>query len=68
MWNLAAYLRSNFNREVLLFHVGFDIHSTRITIYVLNETGQVVHRSRVPRLRHKKPTSYRNSSQWRQCR
>src|SRR3954453_12326518 len=30
-----------------MFHVGLDIHSTRITICVLNETGQVVHRSQV---------------------
>jgi transposase len=28
-----------------MFHVGLDIHSTRISICVLNETGQVVHRS-----------------------
>src|SRR5262249_28436530 len=30
-----------------MFHVGLDIHSTRITICVLNETGQVVHRAQV---------------------
>ena len=30
-----------------MFHVGLDIHSTRIAICVLNETGQVVHRSQV---------------------
>lgn len=30
-----------------MFHVGLDIHSTRISICVLNETGQVVHRSQV---------------------
>src|SRR3954453_10090151 len=30
-----------------MFHVGLDIHSTRITICVLNETGQVVQRARV---------------------
>jgi transposase len=30
-----------------MFHVGLDIHSTRITICVLNETGQVVHRSQI---------------------
>ena len=30
-----------------MFHVGLDIHSNRISICVLNETGQVVHRSRV---------------------
>src|SRR3954469_13388538 len=30
-----------------MFHVGLDIHSTRIAICVLGETGQVVHRSQV---------------------
>src|SRR4051794_29433101 len=30
-----------------MFHVGLDIHSTRISICVLGETGQVVHRSQV---------------------
>src|SRR5215212_2758706 len=30
-----------------MLHVGLDIHSTRITICVLGETGQVVHRARV---------------------
>jgi transposase len=30
-----------------MFHVGLDIHSTRISICVLNETGQVVQRSQV---------------------
>ena len=30
-----------------MFHVGLDIHSTRISICVLNETGQVTHRSQV---------------------
>ena len=30
-----------------MFHVGLDIHSTRITICVLGETGQVVHRAQV---------------------
>lgn len=30
-----------------MFHVGLDIHSTRIAVCVLNETGQVVHRSQV---------------------
>lgn len=30
-----------------MLHVGLDIHSTRISICVLNETGQVVHRSQV---------------------
>jgi transposase len=30
-----------------MLHVGLDIHSARISICVLNETGQVVHRSRV---------------------
>src|SRR5262245_18704097 len=30
-----------------MFHVGLDIHSTRISICVLNETGQVIHRSQV---------------------
>lgn len=30
-----------------MFHVGLDIHSTRISICVLNETGQVFHRSQV---------------------
>jgi transposase len=30
-----------------MLHVGPDIHTTRITICVLNETGQVVHRSQV---------------------
>jgi transposase len=30
-----------------MLHVGLDIHSTRITICALNETGQVVRRSQV---------------------
>ena len=30
-----------------MFHVGLDIHSRRISICVLNGTGQVVHRSQV---------------------
>src|SRR5947207_5412263 len=30
-----------------MLHVGLDIHSTRITICVLNETGQVVRRAQV---------------------
>src|SRR3954453_10643145 len=30
-----------------MFHVGLDIHSTRISICVLSQTGQVVHRSQV---------------------
>src|SRR6476620_5355639 len=30
-----------------MLHVGLDIHSTRITICALDETGQVVHRSQV---------------------
>jgi transposase len=30
-----------------MLHVGLDIHSTRIAICVLNERGQVVHRSQV---------------------
>src|SRR5438552_2821053 len=30
-----------------MLHVGLDIHSTRITICVLGETGQVVHRAQV---------------------
>ena len=30
-----------------MLHVGLDIHSTRITIYVLNETGPVVRRAQV---------------------
>src|SRR2546430_6600026 len=30
-----------------MFHVGLDIHSTRISVCVLGETGQVVHRSQV---------------------
>jgi hypothetical protein len=30
-----------------MFHVGLDIHSTRISICGLNETGQVVHRSQL---------------------
>jgi transposase len=30
-----------------MFHVGLDIHSARITICVLNETGQVVRRAQV---------------------
>ena len=30
-----------------MFYVGLDIHSKRISICVLNETGQVVHRSQV---------------------
>ena len=30
-----------------MFHVGLDIHSTRISICVLNESGQVAHRTQV---------------------
>jgi transposase len=30
-----------------MFHVGLDIHSTRISICALNETGQVFHRYQV---------------------
>src|SRR5258707_13484037 len=30
-----------------MFYVGLDIHSTRISICAINETGQVVHRSQV---------------------
>ena len=30
-----------------MFHVGLDIHSTRISICVLGDTGQVAHRSQV---------------------
>jgi transposase len=30
-----------------MFHVGLDIHSKRISICALNETGQVIHRSQV---------------------
>jgi transposase len=30
-----------------MFHVGLDIHSTRISVCVLNETGQVVRRDQV---------------------
>ena len=30
-----------------MFHVGLDIHSKRISICVLNETGQMFHRSQV---------------------
>ena len=30
-----------------MFHVGLDIHSTRISICVLDDTGQVTHRSQV---------------------
>jgi transposase len=30
-----------------MFHVGLDIHSTRISVCVLDETGQVAHRSQV---------------------
>src|SRR3954469_1198661 len=30
-----------------MFHVGLDIHSTRISICVLSDTGQVAHRSQV---------------------
>jgi hypothetical protein len=30
-----------------MLHVGLDIHSTRITICVLGETGQVAHRAQV---------------------
>src|SRR6478672_2933705 len=30
-----------------MFHVGLDIHTTRITICALNERGQVVHRAQV---------------------
>jgi transposase len=33
-----------------MFHVGLDIHSTRISICVLNERGQVVQRSQVRRI------------------
>jgi transposase len=30
-----------------MFYVGLDIHTKHISICVLNETGKVVHRSRV---------------------
>ena len=30
-----------------MFHVGLDIHSTRISNCVLNGTGQVIHRAQV---------------------
>ena len=30
-----------------MLHVGLDIHTTRISICALNETGQVAHRSQV---------------------
>ncbi len=30
-----------------MFHVGLDIHNTRISVCVLNEAGRVVHRSQV---------------------
>jgi hypothetical protein len=30
-----------------MFYVGLDIHSKRISLCVLNETGQVIHRSQV---------------------
>ena len=30
-----------------MFHVGLDIHSRHISVCVLNEAGQFVHRSRV---------------------
>jgi transposase len=30
-----------------MLDVGLDIHSTRISVCVLNQTGQVVHRSQV---------------------
>ncbi len=30
-----------------MFYVGLDIHSTRISVCAINETGQVVHRSQV---------------------
>jgi transposase len=33
-----------------MFHVGLDIHSTKISICVLNEKGQIVHRSQVRRI------------------
>ena len=46
-WNLAVCPLNDSNLEAPMFHVGLDIHSTRITICVLNETGQVVQRARV---------------------
>src|SRR6476646_1900228 len=33
--------------EVIMYHVGLDIHSRHISVCVLNEAGQFVHRSRV---------------------
>jgi len=30
-----------------MLYVGLDIHTKHITIFVLNETGQVTHRSQV---------------------
>ena len=33
--------------EAPTYHVGLDIHSTRVSVCGLNETGQVVHRSQV---------------------
>src|SRR6187551_263310 len=49
MWNLEVWCLENaLTQEAAMFHIGLDIHSTRISICVLNETGQVVHRSQVP--------------------
>ena len=33
--------------EAVMFHVGVDIHSTRIAIRAPDQTGQVIHRSQV---------------------
>ena len=37
----------SFLTEVIMLHVGLDIHSRHIAICVLNESGQLIHRSQV---------------------
>src|SRR5438874_2674869 len=34
-------------REIVMLYVGLDIHTTRISVCALNQTGQVVHRAQV---------------------
>src|SRR5262249_40525144 len=46
-WSLAVRVLKPLNWEAPMLYVGLDIHTTRISICVLSQTGQVVHRSQV---------------------
>src|SRR5688500_4118395 len=41
------YVSRPLTSEVPMLHVGLDIHTKHMSICVLNETGQCIHRSRV---------------------